>query len=356
MKVIEDFSDNSVNIYYTDTPYNLGSEYKIDNEGHYVFTKSSDFMDSWEAMDGRWWNRYFKEVARTLKYGGYFITHNIDRQSDMWTYYARRNGLLPMQKLYWLFVDHFPKGVDVTKQLDKLQGQERIVVDKLKGAQTKSTGKYGEWGKGGDGTYDKTIPTSEIARKYEDYVYGIAPLKQMVEEVLVFRKPPKDSVPKDIIAMYEAKDFVKPEGMLAHPSVIKNNGLKWVPQLIVVEDVLPHLVEHPQINHVEGAKLKDGVKVLLSRSNDTSPYYLEPKVKGLKGHVSPKPLPLVRWIIEMFKPPDPILIVDTFMGTGAIPYICKEMGIDYVGIELDEDVFKDAKEFIEGASNSLNLF
>ena len=152
MIILPDFPDTSVNIYYTDTPYNLGSEYIIDKEGHYVFTKESDFMGSWEAMDGRWWDKYFFQIYRTLKYGGYFITHHIDRQADMWSYYARRNGLIPMQKLYWLFVDHFPRGVDVTKQLDKLQGQDRIVVGTQKGAQTTSTGKYGAWGKGGDGT------------------------------------------------------------------------------------------------------------------------------------------------------------------------------------------------------------
>ena len=79
-------------------------------------------------------------------------------------------------------------------------------------------------------------------------------------------------------------------------------------------------------------------------------------MKGNKKHVSPKPLPLVRWVIDLFKPPDNILIVDTFMGTGAIPYVCKEQGIDYVGIELDKDVFKDAKEYIDGTNNLLTLF
>lgn len=371
MIVIVDFPDTSVNIYYTDTPYNLGSEYFIDSEGHYNFTKASDFMGEWKAMDGRWWNGYFREINRTLKHGGYFITHNIDRQSDMWSYYARRNGLIPMQKLYWMFVDHFPKGVDVTKQLDRLQGQDRIKVGEKKGAQTKSTGKYGAWGQTGeDGYYAVTIPTSKIARKYEGYVYGIAPLKQMVEEILVFFKPSKDTVPKDILQMEQAKAYMREEIMLAHPSVLNlkktsiptPDGLKWTPQLLVAEEMMPHLLENPNINHIEAAKLKESVKVIHEVStfeetdSNKSPFFLEPKVKGNKKHVSPKPLPLVRWVIDLFKPPDNILIVDTFMGTGAIPYVCKEQGIDYVGIELDEAVFKDAKEYIDGTNNSLTLF
>ena len=372
MIVVEDFPDTSVNIYYTDTPYNLGSEYFIDSEGHYCFTKASDFMGEWKAMDGRWWDNYFREINRTLKHGGYFITHNIDRQSDMWIYYARRNGLIPMQKLYWMFVDHFPKGVDVTKQLDKLQGQDRIKVGEKKGAQQKTTGKYGAWGQTAneDGMYAVTIPTSKIARKYEGYVYGIAPLKQMVEEILVFFKPAKDTVPKDILQMEEAKAYMREEIMLAHPSVLNlkktsiptPDGLKWTPQLLVAEEMMPHLLENPNINHVEAAKLRESVKVInqVSTSKETdsnkSPFFLEPKVKGNKKHVSPKPLPLVRWVIDLFKPPDNILIVDTFMGTGAIPYVCKEQGIDYVGIELDKDVFKDAKEYIDGTNNLLTLF
>jgi len=249
--------------------------------------------------------------------------------------------------------------VDVTKQIDALEEQGRIVIGKRKGAQKKSTGKYGEWGANSvDGTFNVTVPTSPIACKYEGYVYGIAPLKQTVEEILVFRKNPLDTVPKDIIKLEKSKELSE-----IHPSVLNlkktsipsDNGLKWTPQLMVAEEIIPRLLEHPRISHTKGAKFKETVKIISTHKSE-APYCLEPKVKCNDKHVSPKPLSVVRWVIDLFKPPDNILIVDTFMGTGTIPYVCKEKGIDYIGIELDEKIFNYAKEFIEGSENNLTLF
>jgi len=75
----------SINILYTDPPYNMNSRYRINpSTGHYEFIgKGSDFMAKWDAMDGLWWDEYFKEAYRILKHGGFIIMHNIDRQSDM---------------------------------------------------------------------------------------------------------------------------------------------------------------------------------------------------------------------------------------------------------------------------------
>jgi DNA modification methylase len=120
----------TINLLYTDVPYNMGSRYIIDPDtGHYRFKgKGSDFMNQWDAMDGLWWNRWFAAAHRVIKEGGFLVTHNIDRQADLWTYYARRNGFLPIQKLYWLFIDSFPKGVDVGLKVDGMLGVEREKV------------------------------------------------------------------------------------------------------------------------------------------------------------------------------------------------------------------------------------
>jgi len=366
MKFFSDCPSKYINIIYTDTPYNLGSEYRIDSQGHYVFKgKGSDFMGKWEAMDGRWWNEYFKEAYRTIKDGGFFITHNIDRQSDMWTYYARRNGFTPMQKLYWLFISNFPKGVDVTKAIDKILGQDRAMIGIRKGAQKKSVNTYGNWGKlKEDGTqvteYEATTPTSTLAQKYDGYFYGISALKQIMEEILVFWKPFDTTAPKAIVRYNIMKANNKSKNISFHLPVFNlkttarkiNNEIKWTPQLLIAEDIIPEMLSNPFLSHEKVTKIVEVIQPIKYSAEDLIPYFYIPKAskterdEGLGDdfeyssisdgrkkpnmiannkapkkniHPSPKPKKLVSWIIDLFTPPEPILIVDTFMGSGVIP-------------------------------------
>ena len=341
MKVLPIFSDRSVNIYYTDTPYNLGSLYEIDSKGHIVFKGvGQDFMKKWDVMDGYWWDKYFKEIQRTLKYGGFWISHNIDRHSWLWSYYAVKNGLVPMQKLYWLFIDNFAKGVDVTKQLDSLLGQDRIVVGTRKGAQKKSTGKFGDWGQkaNADGTFNITIPTSDIARKYLGYMYGIAALKQTVEEILVFWKPPENTVPKDILQLeLKQRKDIHPSVLNLQKSAVESHNDKkkrWTPQLLIHNKVVPKMLGDlgGVSNAKELAKFMNTFPVIKYLDEDLIPYLYEPKIskkeadEGLENfpditvndgrdksidnpyqrgetlrknpHPSPKPKRLVKWVLN----------------------------------------------------------
>lgn len=380
--IMRQMPDNFVNVYYTDTPYNLGSYYNIDSKGHIVFKgKGSDFMNQWEAMDGYWWDDYFKEVYRTLKPGGFWISHNIDRQSWLWCYYAVKNNLIPTQKLYWLYIDSFPKGVDLSKQIDSLLGEDRIVVGKKKTMVKKSQGVYGDYGHKADaeGYIPETIPTSELARKYAGFYYGIATLKQVVEEILVFYKEPMDTVPKDIIAHEKGNKYIHPSVYNLKATAIRSHidkKLRWTPQLLVHTKIAPKMLSEKGgvPNSKELAKLLSPLPQIAYTDEDLIPYIYEPKIspkerdenlenfesitigdgrkkdidnpsqrgKTLRKnpHPSPKPKRLVKWILNLFKPPDPILVVDTFMGSGTIPQCCKEENIDYIGIELDKEFFK----------------
>jgi len=216
---MKQLNDYSINLLYTDPPYNMDSRYVIDSStGHYRFKgKGSDFMDKWEAMDGKWWEGYFKEAFRIVKYGGFVIMHNIDRQSDMWSYYARKAGFMPMQKLYWLFISNFPKATDVALMIDKRLGVKREVVKETAEGWTPSGsgiynfqdpkikterlvnmtgGAYLKQKRGirEDLIREVTKATSDIAKKYDGYKYGQAALKQILEEILVFWKNPHSAI------------------------------------------------------------------------------------------------------------------------------------------------------------------
>ena len=140
------YPNESINIILSDPPYNLSAEWIINEDGRYELKKSSkDFMNKWVSLDGDDLDKLFRESYRILKDGGYLLFFGMDNQLPPFQYYAVKNGLEICQSLYWLSLNRMPKGRDVIKEINK-----------------------------------------EI---YKDYKYGRRPLKQVLETIMVFRKP-----------------------------------------------------------------------------------------------------------------------------------------------------------------------
>ena len=78
------------------------------------------------------------------------------------------------------------------------------------------------------------------------------------------------------------------------------------------------------------------------------------KIKSEKSkHSTQKPVDLIKWCLKYYSKPD-WLCLDCTMGSGSTGVACIEMGRRFVGIELDEDIFKVAQERINEATNKLN--
>ena len=61
------------------------------------------------------------------------------------------------------------------------------------------------------------------------------------------------------------------------------------------------------------------------------------------------PTELVRRILTNFTKPDSI-IMDPFMGSGTTGVVCKEMGRNFIGVELDKDLYEKAKDRINAVT------
>lgn len=59
-------------------------------------------------------------------------------------------------------------------------------------------------------------------------------------------------------------------------------------------------------------------------------------------HPCQMPLEVMKNIIGIL--PKDIVVCDPFMGSGTTGVACKELGVDFIGIELDEEYFEIAKE------------
>ena len=69
-------------------------------------------------------------------------------------------------------------------------------------------------------------------------------------------------------------------------------------------------------------------------------------VQGYKGkHPCEKPQKLLRHIISASTRPGAV-VLDCFMGSGSTGKACRELGRNFIGIELDADYFKKASAYI----------
>ena len=202
LEVLKTLPDNSIGLIFTDPPYALGSEVIIRKDGKPDYKKAVDFMNKWEQPDGAFWEAWFIEAFRVLKYGGRVLMFGMDRQLMLNKYYAINAQFVETQSIYWYFCSNFPKSSSLSKNLDKNAGVEREVVGKNINARN-----------GGSSIIEKnyerdniTAPSTSLAQKYASHRYSISPLKQNCETIMVFQKPYKTgSCLHDCLA-YEAGD------------------------------------------------------------------------------------------------------------------------------------------------------
>ena len=204
IQLLKSLPDKSVDLIFVDPPYALGSEVIIRADGKPDYKKAVDFMNKWDQPDGKFWEEWFKEANRVLKYGGRVLMFGMDRQLMLNKYYACFAGLQEQQSLYWYFASSFPKSSDLSKNLDKYFGEEREVVGKNPNGFGLNTGICSL--KGLEANPDITKPSSPLAQKYDGFKYSISPVKQTNETIMVFQKPYKTGSAMHDTLAYENGD------------------------------------------------------------------------------------------------------------------------------------------------------
>lgn len=94
LEKIKKLKDNSSRYNFCRPTYALGSEVYIDRvDGKPKYKIAKDFMSKWDMPDHNFWEEFFKEVNRVLKYGGRCLLFGMDRQLMLFQYYATMSGL-----------------------------------------------------------------------------------------------------------------------------------------------------------------------------------------------------------------------------------------------------------------------
>ena len=68
---------------------------------------------------------------------------------------------------------------------------------------------------------------------------------------------------------------------------------------------------------------------------------------GKNLHDTEKPVELMKILIDNSVRDKDDIVIDPFMGIGSTGVACKELDVNFIGIELDENYYKIAKERIE---------
>lgn len=318
VKTYEDYSFNTI---LTDPPYNLGTEWFIDENGRYeVKGKAKDFMLKWDGLDGKSLDEMFKELFRVLKYGGYLLMFGMDRQLGPLHYYAVKNGFEVNQSLYWYFVSSFPKATDVSKMLDKRAGAEREIIGKSQNSISKKDGSNNSSINIHNPDINITAPSSELAKMFDGYKYSKAPLKQMVETICVFSKPCKNkSIIDDIIELNEEMDLLHYSPKVSKKE--RNLGLDDEPE-IEMKKTFDGCYNHNEDAHIKTEK---------------------------NTHTTLKPINLIYNIFKIFKLPEACeqKVYVPFCGTFSEIIGIAKTGIDMnnvYGCEMNEKYYEIGKK------------
>ena len=173
LEVMKSFDDNSIDSIVTDPPYGIS------------------FM-------GKGWDKVlppteiWQECLRVLKPGGYLVAMSASRTYHRLAVQLEDLGMICHPMIGWIYGSGFPKATDLSKQFDK--GIEREIIGRDKSAyranaiqnninHTHNAGFKPE----GSGLI--TAPSTDLAKKWVGYKYGLQALKPALEPIAVFQKP-----------------------------------------------------------------------------------------------------------------------------------------------------------------------
>lgn len=417
LDVLKETAANSQDLIFCDPPYALGSDVIIRKDGKPDYRKAVDFMAKWQQPDGYFWEQWFNEAFRVLKYGGRVVMFGMDRQLMLNKYYACFAGFAEQQSLYWFFISSFPKASDLGKMLDKNAGAEREVVGTVKNNISERNYEVRGYEGGYSNNKDLTAPATPLAQKYDGMKYSIAPLKQTNETILVFQKPYKTGsclhdtlayengddtcmcgavdvegnrcatednlnggvYAKEVKIMHSnalntkktlAQDFEQPTGRYPAQTYCDDEAAKVLDRQSGIskstggdgskyksDTNIVFKKETIVNNGKNGLGLGDtgGCSRILHRCNydlnDYDIYMYCPKVSNKERnegtynnrHPTLKPISLLKKIIQLFKTPNPLHVLDPFMGSGSMGIACIELGVSYTGVELDAEYYTIAQ-------------
>ena len=333
LDLMKDMPDKSVDLVLTDPPYNINKA-------------------EWDHIDNyvEWLGSIFLECQRVLKDNGsfYFFHNDFLQIVEIQNWISKNTDFKFKQLITWSKIKENFKSIGYIKQ--------RLSIDMMRnyyGGFTEYCLYY---------TFQDETGLEAITEEY---------LKPQNEFAKYLRDEIKRSgkTPREIAALFPSKtggltgcvsnwlngdNIITEEQYLKIRAYLNNEYLRKEYEYLRKEyEYLRKEYEYLRKEYEEKrytfntSRLADGIR---SNSN-TWLYEYAPK----NGHVTPKPVDLIRNIINHSSNKGQI-VFDPFLGSGTTAVACINTGRQFIGIEKDEDYFKIASDRIRDAQAQTRLF
>jgi site-specific DNA-methyltransferase (adenine-specific) len=379
LEKMKDLPDNSVDSIVTDPPYGIGFMGK-------QWDKGVPSVDIWS------------ECLRVLKPGGYLLAFAGTRTQHRMAVRIEDAGFEIRDMIAWVYGSGFPKSLNIGKAVDKLNGIEVEGLPTLPMQEATEVGAISKnrrcaiclkaISSGNPCQCDRTYKAQN-----EWSGWGTA-LKPALEPITVARKPLAEKTVAENCLKW-GTGGINIDGSRVGTEIIKHNQDHKSLQKSKEQDGRTHKeVENPEPTYNTGRfpanLIHDGSDEVVSLfPNDNQRFFycakasksernkgceeLEEKVNKFgnqkngedlgngsvndkfttqpskNNHPTVKPIALMEYLINMVSR-DGATILDPFMGSGTTGVACKNLGRNFIGIELDADYIEIAKARIEAAA------
>jgi site-specific DNA-methyltransferase (adenine-specific) len=354
MKLID---DNSIDSCITDPPYELGfMGKKWDKNG------ISNNIEMW------------KEVYRILKPGAHLLSFGGSRTYQRMTCAVEDAGFEIRDMINWVYGSGFPKSLNVGKAIDKLQGNEREIID-----EKEQRNPY----IGSDGIQFRDAPDytgmKEIVTKgSSDWEGWGTALKPAHEPIVLARKPLSEPTVAQNVLKW-GTGGINVDGCRIENNEKLSIGINNHKEAIVFQTD-GNLKSNGQNNlgRFPANFIHDGIETEWSRffycakaskkERDMGCDGLPDKKWTLQGraglegrkrldgceaplksggisknnHPTVKPIALMEYLIKLVTKENQI-VIDPFLGSGTTAIACKNLNRRFIGFEVDTGYYEIAK-------------
>jgi len=318
---LKELDANSVDSIVTDPPYGLS-----------FMGKKWDY----DVPSAEIW----EECLRVLKPGGYLLAFAGTRTQHRMAVRIEDAGFEIRDMIAWVYGSGFPKSHNISKALDK------------------------------------TAPATDDAKKWDGW--GTA-LKPALEPITVARKPLKEkTVAKNVlkygtgaINIDESRVPANAEELGRFPANLIHDGSEEVTELFPNtnngnEGSAARFFYVPKTSKKDRNEGLDKFNAKATAASEFRPNHAEKAERGEDGnpygrwkpeknnHPTVKPTDLMRYLVRMVTPKGGTTL-DPFMGSGSTGKAAKIEGLDFIGIELEEEYFEIARSRIEHAQEETSL-
>jgi DNA modification methylase len=330
-------------------------------------------MDAWVE----WMQTVMTECLRVMKPGAHGLVWALPRTSH-WTGMAlERAGFEVRDIVTHLFGSGFPKSLDVSKAIDKMNGDTRPVVSTKKKLQS-----YGANEIFGSGPEKHGVQEITSAASAGWTGWGTA-LKPAAEMWILVRKPLSEpTVAKNILkwgtgalnidasrigfssecdrkkAEWGSKGGGEGWGMKPGADVLPTNFLGRFPANLVfshtpdcTDDACTDDCAVRELDAQSGNS-KGGKRGPANDAGGASRFFYCAKTSSSErnaattnGHPTVKPQKLMRYLINLITPPNG-MVLDPFMGSGSTGLAAKTNDFGFIGIEREKEYFDIAEKRI----------